>query len=444
MTSVGTGLARHVPLSGKCVVGFSRPAHTYRRVPAPDDSDDSALLRQYVENQSDDAFAALVGRHVGLVYAVALRSVGDRHRAEEVAQAVFLTLAKKAGQLRHEQALASWLFQTTRWTAHNHVRSEIRRQRREQEAHMQTMRETPTDDLWPKLAALLDDAVAGLNETDRRAIVLRFDEGRSLRDVGAALGASEDAAEKRVSRAVEKLRALFAQRGVAVGAGGLTTAIAAHAAPVAPAGLAATISSAVTLSGTALTAGVTATALKTVAMTTLQKALLTTALVVATGVGLYEARQAAALRSQVALLRQQLARSEEAKPAASAPAPAPLPRRSLRLDGGRFGRLPAIPRRPARRRLSGRGRPQPHPRGCEPALRGQTAGHPPNSPEVRVLEGRRFHPDRTGPRRLAPDAGGQRGTRCRPTRFRLGARSQAPCEADADHRLDAGLPWRRA
>src|SRR3954451_23497256 len=184
-------------------------------------TDDSALLRQYAEDQSDEAFALLVARHINLVYSVALRCVGDPHQAEEVAQAVFILLAKKAEQLRHDKGLSSWLFQTTRLTASNFIRGETRRHRREQEAHMQSVLNEPGSDLWLRIAPLLDDAVAGLSEKDRHAIVLRFYEGRSLREVGAALGSSEDAAEKRVSRAVERLREFFAKRGVTVGASGL-------------------------------------------------------------------------------------------------------------------------------------------------------------------------------------------------------------------------------
>src|SRR5882724_7886523 len=133
-------------------------------------TDDSALLRQYLENHSDAAFAALVARHINLVYSVALRHVGDAHLAEEVAQAVFIVLAKKAGQLRHDKALSSWLFQTTRLTASNVIRGETRRHRREQEAYMQSVVNESADDVWPDIAPLLDDAVAGLDENDRHAI----------------------------------------------------------------------------------------------------------------------------------------------------------------------------------------------------------------------------------------------------------------------------------
>src|SRR5262245_40125636 len=97
-------------------------------------TDDSVLLRQYIRNNSEEAFATLVARHVNLVYSVALRHVGNPHHAEEITQAVFIILAKKAGELRHDKALASWLFRAARLTANNFVRSEVHRARREQKA----------------------------------------------------------------------------------------------------------------------------------------------------------------------------------------------------------------------------------------------------------------------------------------------------------------------
>src|SRR5258705_700984 len=147
-------------------------------------TDHSVLLRQYAENHSDEAFAVLVARHIKLVYSVAVRWVGDPHEAEEVAQAVFILLAKKAVQLRHDKALSSWLFRTTRLTASNFVRGETRRHRREQEAHMQSVLNEPGSDVWPRIAPLLDDAVAGLNEKDRPAIALRLYDCRNLRGAG--------------------------------------------------------------------------------------------------------------------------------------------------------------------------------------------------------------------------------------------------------------------
>lgn len=270
-------------------------------------TDDSALLRQYAENHSDVAFTALVARHVNLVYSVALRHVGDPHQAEEIAQAVFILLAKKAAQLRHDKALSSWLFQAARLTASNFVRGESRRHRREQEAHMQSVLNESGSEVWPRIAPLLDDAVAGLSEADRHAIMLRFYEGRNLREVGAALGASEDAAEKRVSRAVERLREFFAKRGITVGASGLVVVLSANAVQAAPVGLAVTISTAAALAGTTIATAATTTAIKTIAMTTLQKTLITATAAVLAGAGIYEAIQNSKLRKENESQQQQIA-----------------------------------------------------------------------------------------------------------------------------------------
>jgi RNA polymerase sigma factor (sigma-70 family) len=207
-------------------------------------TDDSALLRQYADNNSDEAFAALVTRHINLVYSVALRQVGNPHHAEEITQAVFILLAKKAAQLRHDKALSSWLFQATRLTANNFIRSETRRHRREEEAYMQSVLDESGTEVWPKIAPLLDDAVGSLREKDRRAIVLRFYEGRNLREVGLALGASEDAVEKRVNRALEKLRQFFAKRGVDSTTAAIVETISTHSVQAAPVALAKTVTAA--------------------------------------------------------------------------------------------------------------------------------------------------------------------------------------------------------
>jgi RNA polymerase sigma factor (sigma-70 family) len=215
--------------------------------------DDSALLRQYADHHSDEAFAALVTRHVNLVYSVALRQTGNPQNAEEITQAVFIILARKAAGLRHDKALSSWLFQATRFTAINFVRSEIRRRHREQEAHMQTMLKESGGEVWPKIVPLLDDAVAALREQERRAIVLRFYEGRSLREVGLALGASEDAAKKRVGRALEKLRQSFAKRGVDSTTAAIAETISANSVLIAPATLAKTATAVALAKGAAAT-----------------------------------------------------------------------------------------------------------------------------------------------------------------------------------------------
>ena len=200
--------------------------------------DDTALLREYVERDSEEAFATLVTRHVNKVYSVALRHTRNPHSAEEITQAVFVILARKSRHLGRRVILSGWLYQTARLTAVTFIRSEIRRARREQEAHMQTIvNETGSED-WPQIAPLLDAAMAGLNETDRHAVVLRFFDGKSMKEVGTALGANEDAAKKRVNRAVEKLRRFFTKRGVLLPATVLTAAISANSVQAAPVALA--------------------------------------------------------------------------------------------------------------------------------------------------------------------------------------------------------------
>src|SRR5438046_8399232 len=99
-----------------------------------DEVDDMALLRQYAEKQSEEAFRALVARYTNQVYATALRYVGQVHEVEEISQAVLLILAQKARRLSTKTILSGWLYQTTRLTAANFLRSENRRIRREHEA----------------------------------------------------------------------------------------------------------------------------------------------------------------------------------------------------------------------------------------------------------------------------------------------------------------------
>src|SRR5665213_3608000 len=203
--------------------------------------DDNALLREYVERGSDEAFAALVTRHVHKVYSVALRHTGNPHSAGEITQAVFVILARKSRRLGRRVILSGWLYQTARLTAVTFIRSEIRRARREQEAQMQTALNENESALWTQIAPLLDAAMAGLNEADRTAVVLRFFDGKSMAEIGAALGANENAAKKRVNRAVEKLRKYFSKRGVTSTAETLAGTISANSVQAAPALLAKTV-----------------------------------------------------------------------------------------------------------------------------------------------------------------------------------------------------------
>ncbi len=203
--------------------------------------DDIALLRQYTEQNSEEAFAALVSRHVNKVYSVALRHTRNPHQAEEITHAVFVILAKKSGQLGKKVVLSGWLYETSRLMAVTFIRSEIRRARREQQAHMQNLLNEADTDVWPKIAPLLDAAMAALSETDRHAIVLRFFDGKNMKEVGTALGASEDAAKMRVNRAVEKLQRFFLKRGIASTTAILTAAISANSVQAAPVTLAKTV-----------------------------------------------------------------------------------------------------------------------------------------------------------------------------------------------------------
>jgi uncharacterized protein (TIGR03435 family) len=244
--------------------------------------DDNALLQQYAAQNSEAAFATLVARHVDKVYSVALRHTRNAHAAEEITQAVFVILAKKSGRLGGRVILAGWLYETARLTSITYIRSEIRRARREQEAHMQTALNENDDDAWPHIAPLLDDALAGLSAADRHAVVLRYFDGKSLGEVGAALGASEDAAKKRVTRAVEKLRGWFTKRGVTLTATVLTAAISANSVQAAPLGLAKTISVVAIAKGA--TAGVSTLALAKGAMNIMAWTKMKTAIVVGVGV----------------------------------------------------------------------------------------------------------------------------------------------------------------
>lgn len=249
---------------------------------------DAELLQRYVRDGSSAAFAELVGRHLDLVYSVARRHLGSTAAAEDVAQSVFLDLARHAARLRPDTPLVAWLHTVARRTAIDTVRRDSRRRAREQHAATLAAPASPAmpapSPEWPAIEPLLDEAVESLPPADRTAILLRFFENKSLRDIGAALGTSDDAAQKRVSRALDQLRTFLARRGVATSAAALGADLSAATLHSAPAGLAAAISSAPALA-TLATASAPA-----VAMTTLQKTLAASVFVLTAGTAAFQAR----------------------------------------------------------------------------------------------------------------------------------------------------------
>lgn len=266
-------------------------------------SDDMALVREYAQGNSEQAFATLVSRHVNLVYSVALRQVRDPHLAEEITQSVFIILAGKAKSLGPKTIFSGWLCRTARNVSADTLKIQHRRQFREQEAHMQSILNEPEPGVWNQIAPLLDEALGCLGEKEHDAVVLRFFDGKELKQVGAAMGIGEDAARMRVNRGLEKLREFFTKRGVTLSATAIAGAIAVNSVQAAPAGLAATITAAA-LSGTTITTAAVIAATKAIAMTTLQKTVIAAAFAVAAGTGIYEARQAANARAEMQTLQQ--------------------------------------------------------------------------------------------------------------------------------------------
>ncbi|HUZ07968.1 MAG TPA: sigma-70 family RNA polymerase sigma factor, partial [Candidatus Paceibacterota bacterium] len=223
-------------------------------------NDDLALLRDYARNNSEAAFAAVVSHHVNLVYSVALRQVRDAQLADDITQAVFIILARKADSFGDKTILPGWLCRTARYASANALTIQRRRQQREQEAFMQSQFDSGTGfqpvveteaEMWNQIAPLLDGAMEKLGQKDHDALVLRFFENRNFAEVGAALGASEDAAKMRVNRALEKLRKFFTKRGVDSTASVIAETISTHSVQAAPVGLAKTISAVAIAKGAA-------------------------------------------------------------------------------------------------------------------------------------------------------------------------------------------------
>ncbi|MBL9172548.1 MAG: sigma-70 family RNA polymerase sigma factor [Verrucomicrobiales bacterium] len=209
---------------------------------------ETGLLERFVQEADDAAFGELVRRHCNLVWATAWRVTGDSEASRDITQTVFALLARKASRLPSRVVVAGWLYRAARLEATQHLRRESRRSRRERVAMNALESDSASLDAPRALDALqplLDEALAELPDADRDAIVMRYLSGRSLAEIGSALGSNEDAAQKRVGRALERLRGWFRKRGVTVGEGVVAAALGHAAAQAAPAGLAAAVAATV-------------------------------------------------------------------------------------------------------------------------------------------------------------------------------------------------------
>ena len=228
------------------------------------DANDMDLVREFARRNSEAAFTELVRRHLNLVYSVARRCTGNDGDAQDVTQAVFIILARKAAGLRERTLLTGWLYETTRFAAARLLRTNARRHAREQEAYMQSTLNGGGDassqpgyeEIWRQLSPHLEDAMSRLSERDRALLVLRFYENKSGPEAAALLGIREDAAHKRVTRAIEKLRKFFAQRGVTLSGAAIAGAVSANSVQAAPVGLAMAVTTAT--KGAAVTTSITA------------------------------------------------------------------------------------------------------------------------------------------------------------------------------------------
>jgi RNA polymerase sigma factor (sigma-70 family) len=257
---------------------------------------DAQLLREYAELGLETAFTEIVTRHTDLVYSAALRLVHSPDIATAIAQSVFISLAQRAQslspRLNGDASLAGWLCRSARNLSLNHRRDEFRRHSHERLAmeDLNTNSDSTAD--WDRLRPVLDDVMSELDELDYEALVMRFFKNQDLRAVGLALGVSDDTAQKRVARALEKLRIHLSRRGITTTAAALSIAITANAVQAAPVGLAAAISSTAVLTGTFVQSSTALAITKTIAMITIQKALIATLFAAAVGTGIYEIRRA--------------------------------------------------------------------------------------------------------------------------------------------------------
>ena len=203
---------------------------------------DQRLLRDFIERGSQAAFSELSKRYMRLVYSTCYRELGSSDLAQDATQAVFLLMAHKARSLRGHSNLPGWLFNAARLVSKNIRKMELRRQKMEQALMEQTSTSVPqSEPEWNAIDPLLNDALTALKDRDRDAILLRYFEGRTLSEIGAIHGVTEEGASKQVGRALEKMRVYFQRHDVTVSIAALSLLFAAHAAKAVPVGCAAAV-----------------------------------------------------------------------------------------------------------------------------------------------------------------------------------------------------------
>jgi RNA polymerase sigma factor (sigma-70 family) len=301
-------------------------------------ADDGALIREYSQSGSEEAFAELVSRHLDLVYSTALRSLrGDEHLARDICQTVFIDLARKASRLANRSELAGWLYTSTCFAAAKAVRSQRRRLVREQAAEVvrHDFAETSQATDWDRIRPVLDSLMLDLKEADRQALLVRFFQRCSLAEVGTKLGLTEKAARMRVERALEKLRGLLARRGITSTGAALALVLAQQAVIAAPTGLGTAITA------TSLAIATTTGSLSIVNLITLMKTkTIVLGILVVAGAGtsfVLQHQTNAQLQEQIAGLRAQLAQAPSVQPSNEAIDKSEL--EQLRRDNAELVRL---------------------------------------------------------------------------------------------------------
>jgi RNA polymerase sigma factor (sigma-70 family) len=263
---------------------------------------DVQLLREYAQMGDEAAFSNLVARHMNLVYSAAMRQAESSDAAADIAQRVFIGLAANArslaARLSIEASIAGWLCRCTRNVASNLSRDDFRRRSREKQAmeHYHSMAQPAAD--WERIWPILDDAMCQLGRPDFDALVLRYFNNQNLRDVGVALGVSDDAAQKRIARSLDKLRELLIQRGLPASSASLAAALSANAVQMAPAGMALSASSAAVFGANAVRAAGAAAAVENIMMTTFQKTMAVVATAAIVGAGIFQSVRASRLREE--------------------------------------------------------------------------------------------------------------------------------------------------